>query len=270
MCRMPLVHDDSSLMMYTARLLQRERHDVLTAATGRGAIRNAAERGVAIAIIDLQLPDVSGVTVLQEIRRVNPAAACAILTGHASLHSAVDALRLGAVDYLFKPLTDDDLLDAVKRLAVNRANRNHVEPDDPHVELHARARWAHVVTRAASAPTDLRTLHDWGRFVGVSPGAIRNWCRTARLPPRRSLLLARVLRAVIRRQHVEAPPADLLDIVDRRTLAKLMALSGGTAEQLPPTVSDLLARQTLISDAAAINAIHAVLDAMAVAPGHRG
>jgi hypothetical protein len=141
----------------------------------------------------------------------------------------------------------DDVVDLVER-AYNRyeeACQNTLEA--PHIQAHSIERWTGVVVRTISSPTDPRTLEQWGRAVGASAGTLRNWCRTAHLSARRSLLFARVLRAVARHQHSAERPEDLLDVVDQRTLAKILAASGGTADQLPRTIDEFLSRQQLIA-----------------------
>ena len=129
---------------------------------------------------------------------------------------------------------------------------------DP-IVAHSLCRWADTVVKSVTSPSDLRTLNEWGRFVGVSVGGLRNWCRSANLPARRSLLFARLLRAVIRQRGTEMTPDVLLNVVDRRTLAKLLALAGGPAGQLPHTLEDYLTRQQLIRKPGALATIRLAL-----------
>jgi ActR/RegA family two-component response regulator len=262
MSRILLVDDDALTMDLTGRLLQSEGYEVTWAPTGRQGIDFCTEPPADFVVIDFRLPDISGIKVLEEIRKRTPATACIISTGFASLEMAVEALRLGAVDFLTKPLFVDDLIAAIQRITVGQPQvpdaARGVEPD---VEFHARSRWADLVARARYAPRDPRTLHEWGRSVGASVGCIRNWCHTAGLPARRSLQLARVLRAVVKRQRVQAAPEDLLDIVDSRTLTKLLTASGGAPGMLPSSVEDLLERQRLIEDVQAIAVLQTTLKA---------
>lgn len=127
------------------------------------------------------------------------------------------------------------------------------------VTAHAVRRWARVVLQVVHLESDPRTLAEWGRSVGVSAGTIRNWCRTARLSPRRSLQFSRVLRAVVRQHHLDAVPEDLLDITDLRTLTKVLALSGPDRMHLPRTVTDFLREQQFIDHPRAIAEIATAL-----------
>jgi hypothetical protein len=169
-----------------------------------------------------------------------------------------EALRLGACDVLEQPLTPGLLLAAVHNAMISDDARKS-GPARSEPELHSVTRWADVVVRAVCAPRDLRTLREWGREVGVSVGGLRNWCGTARLPARRSLNFVRLLRAVVQRKTTIASPEDLLNVVDRRTLAKLLMMAGGTARELPADVHEFLRRQTFISDVSAVRAVQAAL-----------
>jgi FixJ family two-component response regulator len=259
MCTILVIDDDPATMDGTGRLLQAEGLEVIWAATGAQAIRLAKDAHADIVLIDLRLPDMSGLDVLKRLRIVTPSTVCVMLSGFGDMDMSIEAMRHGAVDWLHKPLIGDDLITAVR--AIEAA---HVRPGggahSADLAFHAHARWAEVVVRAVESPKDPRTLREWGRSVGAAEGTIRNWCRTVRLPARRSLWLARILRAVIRQQQVKAPPEDLLDIVDRRTLEKVLVASGGTPDTLPPTVDDLLRSQRFIDDTKAIAVLRAALN----------
>src|SRR5579872_5378065 len=82
----------------------------------------------------------------------------------------------------------DGLVGAVSR-ALARSAVEHacsVDASDEHRIAHAAARWARLVVRVTESSRDTPTIDAWGRFVAASPGAVRNWCRTAGVPARRS------------------------------------------------------------------------------------
>ena len=91
-------------------------HDVLAVTSGTEAIRLLNERQFDVVLTDLRLADVDGIDILKEVQRTAPDTAAIMLTGYASLESAVAALRSGAYDYLMKPSDVDEL-----RATVNRA-----------------------------------------------------------------------------------------------------------------------------------------------------
>jgi hypothetical protein len=164
-------------------------------------------------------------------------------------------MKLGAFDCIEEPLSPSLLLSVV-----HHATSGWVDPDGLE-KSHALSRWADVVVRGIRSSKDTPTLDHWGRAVAVSRGGIRNWCYTARLSPRRSLQFMRVLRAVILQQRTAMEPEDLLDIVDRRTLTKLLTISGGTPTTLPRSVSEFLDGQRIIQNDRAIAAVRAALPA---------
>ncbi len=126
---------------------------------------------------------------------------------------------------------------------------------------HAVARWANAIVPLIDAPSDPKTLARWSRCIFVSPGALRNWCRTASISPRRSLVFARLLRAVVLNEHGDRRLENLLDVVDRRTLTGLLEFAGfeGPA-QFPSDPEAFLGRQNLIRDADALRELRRSLD----------
>ena len=123
----------------------------------------------------------------------------------------------------------------------------HADPRVP--EAHAASRWARVVARVIDAPSDPKTLQGWGRVVGASPGTLKNWCRMVGLPSKRSLDFARVLRAVVRHEIDGFAPQDSLDVSDRRTLRRLLALAGlNGGSSVLPRVEEFIRAQRFIND----------------------
>ena len=81
----------------------------------------------------------------------------------------------------------------------------------------------------------------------MSPGALRNWCRTAGVSARRSLVFARLLRAAFLSQGGRHRPEDLLDVVDRRTFVGLLRFAGLDPERpFPESPEAFLQQQTLV------------------------
>jgi len=127
-------------------------------------------------------------------------------------------------------------------------------------EPHALMRWAHAVVPLIDSPHDPRTIHQWSRLIAASPGAVRNWCRTAGIGARESLIFGRMLRAVILSEGGQYKPENLLDVVDRRTLTGLMKRAGlQSGESFPCRIEVFLSRQTLIHDSEAIGQIKRLL-----------
>ncbi len=117
------------------------------------------------------------------------------------------------------------------------------------IAAHAAERWANAVVPLIDSPTDPRTIEDWSRWIAASPGAVRNWCHTASVGPRRSLVFGRLLRAVILSENGRHKPENVLDVVDRRTLSAMLKLAGfGSGQAFPPSIERFLDEQALIRD----------------------
>jgi hypothetical protein len=87
-------------------------------------------------------------------------------------------------------------------------------------------RLAGAIVGMAAHPTDTRTLHEWGRAIGVSRGTVRGWCLVCGVRPKSALTFARGLRAFLQARRVGLTAGDLLDFADRRTYQKFAALTG--------------------------------------------
>lgn len=118
---------------------------------------------------------------------------------------------------------------------------------------HAVVRWANALAPVLGSPTDPRTIADWARIVFSSPGALRNWCYAASMSPRRSLIFARLLRAISASRRAHRRPEQLLDVVDARTIRAMLASAGFKApSQVPSEIDEFIDRQRLIVDPTAL------------------
>jgi len=110
-----LIDDDPILLRVYADLLHRQGHEIVTATTGQEGLRLLAQRPFAAAIVDIVLPDMNGLDVLKSIKEADPDVVVLLVTGHASLDTAIEALRCGAYDYVRKPFADVDLIRVLQR-----------------------------------------------------------------------------------------------------------------------------------------------------------
>ena len=120
-----IVDDDLGMREFLSTTLTEEGHTVITAATGNEAlayfeqhVHGGINSGIHIdlTLIDIKMPPPGGIEVLRMFREIDPDAVVILITGYASLETTIQAVRLGAYDYLTKPLADvKELLTAVER-----------------------------------------------------------------------------------------------------------------------------------------------------------
>jgi two-component system, response regulator RegA len=138
---MLIVDDDEVFRERLARALRQRGQEVVTAADGDEAMRAAAHGRLTAAVVDLRMPGMTGTELVPHLLRLQPDLRVVVLTGYGSIASAVEAMRLGAHNYVSKPADADDVLAAV--LGDARA----VEPPPgeaaPPPTL-ARAEWEHI------------------------------------------------------------------------------------------------------------------------------
>ncbi|MBU1777565.1 MAG: diguanylate cyclase [Gammaproteobacteria bacterium] len=105
-----IVDDDPNLRKTLADILRVKGYATAVVGTGAEAVAVAEQQNFSLALIDLQLPDMPGLEVMTRIKAISPLMEAIILTGHASLDTAIEATRHGAFSYLVKPYQMDDLL----------------------------------------------------------------------------------------------------------------------------------------------------------------
>lgn len=110
-----IVDDEASIRMGLEGLFSLADFDVLTAANGEAALSILKENSVDVVISDLKMPKMDGEALLKAILSEWPELPVIILTGHGSIPNAVEAMRLGAYEFLLKPTDFDHLLEVVKK-----------------------------------------------------------------------------------------------------------------------------------------------------------
>jgi len=118
--RILIVDDEMSLRYLLEEVMTDDGYSVTTAANGEEALRLFHEQSFPLVITDIRMPGIDGIELLQRIRQDNEDTQVIIITSHASLDSAVTALRAGAYDYLIKPFEDLDLISAIVKRAFEK------------------------------------------------------------------------------------------------------------------------------------------------------
>ena len=140
-----LVIDDEPIVLESVRkVLTPEGFETDLAQSSRQGLAWAVERDYALVLTDIRMPEIGGMRILRDIKRVKPALPVVIFTGYATVQSAVQAMKLGAADYIQKPFTPDMLLTTVRK-ALEKARSEAPEPQ----ELVNRDEVIRVLERAA-------------------------------------------------------------------------------------------------------------------------
>lgn len=137
---MLIVDDDEVFRERMARSLRSRGYDVRTAANAKAAVELAREESPEYAVVDLRMPGKSGIELIQDLKSIDPSTRIVMLTGYGSIANAVDAVKLGACNYIQKPADADDIIAAFER-AEAPAGTPTSEYQAPSL---ARAEWEHI------------------------------------------------------------------------------------------------------------------------------
>jgi DNA-binding response OmpR family regulator len=124
-----VIDDERMLCDLLQEMLRRHGHEVFTAYSGREGIAIHKERRPHFTLLDLHLPDMSGIEVLRQVRASDPKAAVMILTGAGSDKLEREAQELGVTDFLIKGLSPDVLMSAVTRAVQPQIQATAMSPE---------------------------------------------------------------------------------------------------------------------------------------------
>jgi two-component system response regulator RegA len=133
-----IVEDDKPFLQRLASAMQARGFTVITAESVAEGLRQVEHAAPAFAVVDMRLGDGNGLDVISALKRRRPDTRAIILTGYGNIATAVNAVKLGAIDYLAKPVDADDVVAALLAQGNNR-----IEP--PANPMSAdRVRWEHI------------------------------------------------------------------------------------------------------------------------------
>jgi len=108
------MEDEQRLAKGLEMVLRETGYEVTIAPDGRNALKRFDERPFDLLLADLRLPDIDGMEVIRRVKRSHPDTAVVVITGYATVPSAVEAMKTGAYDYLSKPFTDDEIKTVIR------------------------------------------------------------------------------------------------------------------------------------------------------------
>ena len=123
--RVLIVDDEEEFVQTLSERLTMRDYDVSTSLSGEDAIQKLTEYNFDVVILDVSMPGISGIDALREIKRIKPLTEVIMLTGHAAVNTAIDGMKLGALDYLFKPCETEELI-----AKINMAQKRKAEQEE--------------------------------------------------------------------------------------------------------------------------------------------
>jgi len=120
-----LVDDEESFVDALAQRLELRGYMVQTASSGDAALGVVGDKPVDVVVLDVLMPGKDGIETLREIKKIKPLVEVIMLTGHATVETAIEGMRLGAYDYLMKPTETEELV-----AKINKANARKEEHEE--------------------------------------------------------------------------------------------------------------------------------------------
>ncbi|MBI3080328.1 MAG: sigma-54-dependent Fis family transcriptional regulator, partial [candidate division NC10 bacterium] len=118
--RILVVDDEPDMVETVARILTHLGHEPVTATEGGAAVELLERERPDLVLTDLRMPGMDGLEVLKEVKRIDPEAPVVLFTAHATIQTAVEAIKAGAFDYITKPFTADQLQVVIERALTQR------------------------------------------------------------------------------------------------------------------------------------------------------
>jgi len=188
-----VIDDDESIRLGCAQALTQEGYRVQPAEDGATGLRLAAEESFDLVLLDLKMPGISGIQVLEKLKEDSPDTVVVVITGYATIESAVEAMRKGAYDYLPKPFTPEMLSTTVKRamdhrqlamenMCLRMALREKLGPDNLIGNSPAMVEVAQLIRRVAPTDATVLIVGETGSGKELVARALHRWSHRREKP----------------------------------------------------------------------------------------
>jgi DNA-binding NtrC family response regulator len=158
-----IIDDEQNILVTLSRALKLEGYQTEVAGSGRIGLKKLSETQVDLVLLDVMMPDMDGLDVLAEIKKSQPEIPVVMMSGHASVEIAVKAVRLGAVDFLEKPLSSEKVLVTV----ANALKLRRLTEENRDLKV-----LAGLETEMVGASGAMRALYEQIRMVAPSNGRV--------------------------------------------------------------------------------------------------
>jgi len=122
--RVLLVDDEEEFVQALAERLSMRNYDTTVSLRGGDAIEKLKHYNFDVVVLDVRMPGMDGPDVLREMKRIKPLTEVIMLTGHATVETAIEGLKLGAYDYLLKPCETEDLVAKIDKAYEKKAEHD--------------------------------------------------------------------------------------------------------------------------------------------------
>lgn len=160
------VDDEQSLRLLMESELPRLGHEVVVCEDGPHAVQVLNQQSFDVAILDLRMPGMSGIEVLDHLKQVSPDTDAVIMTGHASVETSVEAFRLGAEDYLKKPCKLAEIEAVLRRVADKRGLERQ------NLALQSRVKAAEGASELVGQSPAMQAVHRYIQTVAPSDSTV--------------------------------------------------------------------------------------------------
>lgn len=245
-----LLEDDECLRRDFATFFELSRYSLRCVECLAEARNALADESFSAVVADLRLPDGESIELLRELRSSGDRTPFLFVTGFASTSVIIEALRLGASDFIEKPVTGEELIARVSRFKTREVTSDEA--------TQAMTSVVGMVTAFCSSPSDVHSIEDFCQIapIGVSRASFRRRCEALGVEAGDMVRLARLVRAADRARRGGTRLVDHLD-VDPRTYRALV-IRANVADLVrsgPPRLAELLHHQRLVHNSAFLKAL---------------
>lgn len=122
--------DEAGILRYLDKLLRKNGYDVETFLRGGDLLEAMSEVRCDVILLDVRMPDLDGLQILMQLCKEYPNVPVLLMTGHGTMNDAVQAIKLGAFDYLTKPFPLDKILEVIGRAVSQNHTKKALDGDD--------------------------------------------------------------------------------------------------------------------------------------------
>ena len=121
--RILLVDDEEQFVQALSERLTLRGYDVTTSLSGEDALEKLKQYNYEVVILDIAMPGLNGIATLREIKKFKPLTEVIMLTGHATVETAIEGMKIGAADYLVKPCDTEELMAKINNAQQRKADQ---------------------------------------------------------------------------------------------------------------------------------------------------